>query len=373
MKFKNSTLIIFYIINIIYISGCSKNPAPIKIGVLGTMSGINSDLSVSGRRGVELAIYEFNEVGGLGGRKIELVVKDDKNDPAVALNVQKEFIAENIPVVIGPYTSGMIVNSMNYLKDKNILFLGPTLSSDSLSGVDDNLIRFISTTNEQASILANTANKNHDKKFAVLYDLDNKGFNDSLYNNFKKLLELNKGEIILTKSFSSSLNINYSSLSKDVLNSGATALFIIGNSKDNAEITQHIRKLNSKVHIYSPLWSNTSDLIRTGGTAVEGMFIVGGIDVNDKSSEFVKFKNAYLDRYGKIPTFSSMYSYEAAYALFHAMKMGANLMPSTLKNNIIKIGGFQGLQNKYSIDKFGDTTRKYMIFKIEGGQLKKGD
>jgi len=337
------------------------------------MSGINSDLSVSGRRGTELAIDEINKNGGLNGKEFELVFKDDKNDPAIALNLQKEFIAENISVVIGPYTSGMIVNSMSYLKYKNILFLGPTLSSDSLSGLDDNLIRFISTTNEQATVLASMADKNQDKKFAVVYDLANNGFNDALYSNFKKLLELNNGQIILTKPFSSSLNVGYSNLAKDVSNSGADALFIIGNSKDNAEITQHIRKLNSKVHIYSPLWSNTADLIKTGGNAVEGMFIVGAIDLKDKSTEFVKFRDAYLDRYGENPTFSSVYSYETTYALLAAMKMGPNLKASTIKDNIIKIGFFKGLQNNYSIDKFGDTTRKYMIFKIESGQLKKGD
>lgn len=53
------------------------------------MTGINSDLSVSGRKGVELATEEFNKAGGLNGRKIELVVKDDKNDTTTALNIDK--------------------------------------------------------------------------------------------------------------------------------------------------------------------------------------------------------------------------------------------------------------------------------------------
>ncbi|WP_164949508.1 ABC transporter substrate-binding protein [Clostridium sp. FP2] len=217
------------------------------------------------------------------------------------------------------------------------------------------------------------ANKNNDKKFAVLYDLENKGFTDALYNNFKKLLEVNSGKIILTKTFSSSLNVNYSSLAKEVLESKANALFIIGDSKANAEITQQIRKLGSNVHIYAPLWSNTADLIRKGGNAIEDMLIVGGIDLSDKSVNFVKFRDAYLDKYGESPTFSSAYSYETVAALFLAIKGGPNLRPSTIKNNIIKIGNFQGLQGNYSIDKFGDSNRKYMIFKIEGGQLKKGD
>ena len=150
------------------LSSCSKNKDPIKIGVLGTMSDINSDLSVSGRRGIELATYEFNQAGGLNGRKIELVVKDDKNDVNVALNMEREFIEENIPVVIGPYTSGMIVNSMDYLKDKEILFLGPTISADSMAGIDDNFIRFIATTNEQAVALTDMAKKNNNKNFAII-------------------------------------------------------------------------------------------------------------------------------------------------------------------------------------------------------------
>ncbi|GCD10095.1 ABC transporter substrate-binding protein [Clostridium tagluense] len=376
MRLKRNTIIILcviYICNVSYLTGCNKDKKNIKIGILGTMSGINSDLSVSGRRGAELAIEEYNKASGLGEEKVELVVKDDKNDPIISLRAQKEFIAENIPVVVGPYTSGMIVDSMSYLKDKNILFLSPTVSSDALTGIDDNFIRFIASTSGQALLLNNMANKNKDKKFAVLYDLENKGFTDALYNNFKKLLERNKGEIVLTKTFSSSLNVNYSSLAKEVLDSKANALFIIGDSKTNAEITQQIRKLGTNIHIYSPLWSNTADLIRKGGNAIEDMFIVGGIDFSDKSMNFVKFRNAYVDKYGENPTFSSVYSYETVEALLLAIKMGPDLMPSTLKNNIIKIKKFQGLQGNYSIDKFGDNNRKYMIFKIESGQLKKGD
>jgi len=163
--------------------GCNYQLEPIKIGVVGTMSGIDSDLSVSGRRGVELAVEEFNNSGGLNGRKVEIVVKDDKNDVNQALRVDNEFIDKNIPVVIGHYTSGMMVESMDYLRTRDILFLSPTISADSLSGIDDNFIRFIATTKEQAVVLTNLANKNNHKKFAIIYDLSNKGFNENLYNN----------------------------------------------------------------------------------------------------------------------------------------------------------------------------------------------
>ncbi len=376
MKFNKSKQIILLIICIssfIYLYGCSKENETIKIGVLGTMTGVNSDLSVSGRRGIEIAVDEINKAGGLDGKKFQLVIKDDKNDSQLAVNLVNEFIDEKIPVIIGPYTSGMIVNYMSYLKDRNILFLGPTISSDSLSDIDDNFIRFIATTKEQAIALTDMAKKNNNNKFVVLYDIENKGFNNSLYNNFKKFLEKNGGEIIETKAYTSNSKVDYLWLAKEIAESKAEALFLISNSADGAAITQQLRKISCQIQIYASLWSNTTDLIKKGGAAVEGMFIVGAIDLNDKSSAFVKFEENYIEKYGDEPSFSSVFSYEIAIALLQAMEQGPDLKPSTIKDNIIKIKKFNGLHGEYEVNKFGDNTREYMIFRIENGKLRKVD
>jgi hypothetical protein len=103
------------------------------------------------------------------------------------------------------------------------------------------------------------------------------------------------------------------------------------------------------------------------------MFIVGAIDLNDKSSAFVKFEENYIEKYGDEPSFSSVFSYEIAIALLQAMEQGPDLKPSTIKDNIIKIKKFNGLHGEYEVNKFGDNTREYMIFRIENGKLRKVD
>ncbi len=373
MKFKKSTLLILSAICIIYLQGCNLKSEVIKIGVVGTMSGINSDLSVSGRRGVEIAIDEINGAGGLDGKKIELIVKDDEFDSTTALDVDKEFINENIPVVIGHYTSGMMVNAIDYIKDKDILFLSPTISADALSGIDDNFIRFIATTREQAIVLADTAKKNNHKKFAVIYSADNNGYNDRFYNNFKKLLKMNNGEVTLARTYTSSVDVDYSSLAKELEGSKAEALLLIAGAEDNAQIAQQLRKIGSKVQLYAPLWSNTANLIINGGAAVEGMFVLGSIDINSKEGDLQIFKDTYFERFGENVTFSAVYSYETTTSLFQAMKMGPDLKPATIKKNIISIKDFKGLDGNYQIDKFGDSIRKYMVFRVEDGQLRRVD
>lgn len=182
------------VIGVLLIS-CQPNET-IKIGVVGTMSGNQSELSVSGRRGVELAVLTINEQGGLLGREIELVVKDDLNDINRAAEVVKEFADAEVEIVIGPFTSSMMLAAYDSVHAFEMLYLSPTVSTDILNEKDDQFIRFIAPTREQAIILNNVANKNNHKKFIVIADETNFGFNQMLYQNFKEILEDNNGQIL---------------------------------------------------------------------------------------------------------------------------------------------------------------------------------
>jgi branched-chain amino acid transport system substrate-binding protein len=74
--------------------GCEKKKEPIKVGFVGGLTGRLSDLGSGGRNGVMLAVEEINNAGGISGRPVELITKDDKQDPEVAVKVDKELIDE---------------------------------------------------------------------------------------------------------------------------------------------------------------------------------------------------------------------------------------------------------------------------------------
>jgi branched-chain amino acid transport system substrate-binding protein len=73
---------------------------PIKLGFFGPLTGRLSALGVEARRGAEFAIREFNEVGGLGGRKVELVLYDDRGDRKEAVSVVRKLIESDNVVAI---------------------------------------------------------------------------------------------------------------------------------------------------------------------------------------------------------------------------------------------------------------------------------
>lgn len=349
---------------------CQKT-STIKIGIVGTMTGANSDLSISGRRGVEIAVEEINQKGGIDGRKVELVVKDDKNDPEVALQKDQEFVAEGIQLIIGHYTSGMMVPSMDYINSQEILMVGPTISNDNFSGKDDNFIRLIASTKEQAMVLTDMAQKLNHNRVTILYDERNKGFTDQLVLNYQYLLKKKMGEEANVLSFNPQKSETLDQALKEIEAEAPKGLFVIASAEDCAKVAGKIKTILPKLQLYAPLWANTSELVRKGGTAVEGMMVVDGINRGVESDKFIEFRQVFNNRYGEEPTFASIYSYETMMALGKAIKEAKSQQPVEVKRKLIEISVFEGVQNRYSIDAYGDNTRQYQISKIQQGVLRK--
>ena len=80
---------------------------PIQIGFIGGLTDRNSDNGQSGQNGVVLAIEEFNRAGGVGGRMVELISRDDAQNADTAAKSARELVQAQVEAVIGPFTSGM--------------------------------------------------------------------------------------------------------------------------------------------------------------------------------------------------------------------------------------------------------------------------
>ncbi len=80
---------------------------PILIGYLPALTGPSSSTGIGINRGVQLAVQEINAAGGIGGRQIELIVRDTQSDPTKAVNGAAELSrAQKVSAVLGPVNSG---------------------------------------------------------------------------------------------------------------------------------------------------------------------------------------------------------------------------------------------------------------------------
>src|SRR5512146_2537621 len=94
------------------IAGSIVKPAiaakePILIGYLPALTGPSSSTGVGINRGVQLAVEDINNAGGVGGRKLELIVRDTQSDPTKAVNAVSELTQrQKVSMIFGPVNSG---------------------------------------------------------------------------------------------------------------------------------------------------------------------------------------------------------------------------------------------------------------------------
>ena len=126
----------------------------IKLGFSAGLSGLKSELGISGRNGAQLAVEEINRNGGVRGRKVELLVMDDKNNAETACVVDQKLAKQGVNIIIGHMVSSVAVDTVKNANENKILLISPTIATDELSHIDDNFIRVIASNKVQGYSLA---------------------------------------------------------------------------------------------------------------------------------------------------------------------------------------------------------------------------
>ena len=94
---------------------------PIKIGVDGPFTGGSSSMGVSMRDGVRLATEEINKAGGVLGRQIQLVERDDESKNERGVQIAQELInKEKVAAVVGYINTGVALASQRFFQEAKI-------------------------------------------------------------------------------------------------------------------------------------------------------------------------------------------------------------------------------------------------------------
>ena len=167
----------------------------IKIGEINSYSAIPS-FTEPYRKGWQLALDEINAAGGVDGKKLEVISKDDGGKPADAVTAANELVAsDGVQMLAGTFFSNIGLAVSDYAKQKKIFFLAaePLTDAITLSKGNRYTFRLRPGTYEQAAMLADEAAKLPAKKWATI--APNYEYGQSAVAAFKKLLSAKRPDI----------------------------------------------------------------------------------------------------------------------------------------------------------------------------------
>lgn len=351
------------------LAACSP-PEPIRIGFVAGISGRVADLGIAGRNAVILAVDEKNAAGGIAGRPVELLVRDDQQDVETARRVVQELIDARVEAVVGHMTSSMSAATLPLVNQARLPMISPTSTSRIFSGLDDYFFRVIATTRMYAG---DSARFHRERlklaRVVAIYDRRNRSYCESWLEDYRTAFEKAGGTMVEALAFDSGIELQAGELAQQLLAKRPDAIVIVANSVDAAQISQKIRARDARVLLLASEWPSTEQLIELGGRAVEGMYVAQHFDRDSQSPAYLRFRAAYMARFGQEPGFAGVAAYDAATILLAALE--SKKPGQTLKEALLAIRDFPGLQETLGFDAYGETSRNHHIATIRDGRFVK--
>src|SRR5450755_4307060 len=156
---------------------------PIKIGVTGPFTGGSAPMGVSMRDGVKLAVAEINAKGGVMGRKIELIERDDEAKNERGVQIAQELInKEKVVATVGFINTGVSLASQRFYQEAKI----PVMNNVSTGTIvtkqflppefpDNYIFRTSANDTIQSGMIVDEVVKRKYTKVAILADSTNYG------------------------------------------------------------------------------------------------------------------------------------------------------------------------------------------------------
>ena len=350
------------------LSACSDNP--IRLGFSGTLKGKYSDLGVQGRNGALLAVEDINEAGGIDGRRIELIVRDDQNTPEGAVKADKELVAEGVSVIIGHMTSSQSMAAVRDMADSKVVYISPTTSTPLMQGIKDNFFRVIPTLTDLSKGLAEYSVDELDKRrLAVVWDNSNPAFTAPYKDVFIEKFVAKGGEFVGEVSVGKHEgSIDWQKVVDELKLMNPDAVIMVTSARDLAGFAQFCTLNKTNWTILSSMWGYTKELIQTGGKSVEGIIFVVHFAEDDPEKLYVDFKDRFINRFGWAPNFAAVFGYQSVLVFAEAVKRNGG-SSKDLGAVIPGIGFDESLVGPFEIDAFGDVKHPGHIVTVKNGHF----
>ncbi|CAN5666645.1 ABC transporter substrate-binding protein [soil metagenome] len=247
---------------------------PIKIGVDGPFTGGSSSMGVSMRDGVRLAAEEINKAGGVLGRQIQLVERDDEAKNERGVQIAQEFInKEKVVAVVGYINTGVALASQRFFQDAKVPVLnnvatGSVITHQFDKDPENYVFRNAAHDSIQAPMIVEEAiTRRGYKKVAILADSTNYG--QLGREDLEKALKAKGITAVAIEKF----NIKDVDMTAQLLKAkeaGAEAVLTYGIGPELAQIANGMTKLGWKVPMIGSWTLAMANFIDNAGPGGEG-------------------------------------------------------------------------------------------------------
>jgi len=346
----------------------ASSAEPLKIGVVAALTGPGAEQGRDRIQGAKLATEEVNKAGGVLGRPIELVIEDDQTtNPGVVLAFSKLAGDKDIPAFVGPGFSTQIHAIAPDIQrlGKPVMIIG---TDPQLTHMGNPwLFRFRPNDIYSARVIAdygvNTLGK---KKWAIVHSTD--AFGTSGMKNLAEDLKGMGVEPVLVQGYTNNSQ-DFTPVVLAVKQSGADVMATYMTiPPDQALFARQLRQLSVNIAWVGSPTTVATDALKLAGPALFGSYAVADFAA-DSSPAAKEFATKYEATYKSAPYYAGASTYDAVHVLALAIDNAKSLEPQKIREAILSVKGYPGVEGTYNFDQNGDGLRSYNVVKNDNGKI----
>ncbi|WP_218509969.1 ABC transporter substrate-binding protein [Variovorax sp. dw_308] len=293
------------------------------------------------KKGMELAVEEINAKGGIDGKKVELITRDDNANPGDAVRVAEELVArEKIDVLTGTFLSNTGLAVADFAKQKKIFFLAGEPLTDKMTwqGGNDYTYRLRPGTYMQAAMLVPEAVKLKKKRWAIVYP--NYEYGQSAVAAFKNLLKAAQPDVEFVAEQAPPLGkVDAGAVAQALADAKPDAIF---NVLFGADLSKFVREGNTRGlfkdrAVVSVLTGEPEYLDPLKDDSPNGWIVTGYPWYGIQTPEHKAFFLAYHEKYKDYPRLGSV----VGYSMIKSVAAGIAKAKSTDSAKLVE--AFKGL------------------------------
>lgn len=341
--------------------GCRKSSAPLTIGAAGPWTEAYGAMA---KRGLDLAVDEINAKGGINGRHLNVVARDDSGDGRVAAGIARDFVDDaNILAVAGHVNSGAMVAAAK-VYDGHLAAVATSVTSPDLSGISPWVFRVTSSDSVNGADLAKFATSLGKKRAAILYENDSygRGLTRSFERNFT-------GRIVSADPINPDSQ-NFEPYVAYYKRTAPDLVFVVSTEGAGIPFLEEARrqKLDAAL-LGGDGWTG----VVADTAASEGAYVGAPFSAEDPRPEAQRFVAAFKARYdGLVPDGNAALEYDAVMLIADALRHGATSRKA-VRDYLASLGpanAYHGVTGAIRFLPSGDPVGKsFVMTRVHAGTL----
>ena len=301
----------------------AQTSTPIRIGEINSYSTI-PQFTVPYRMGWQLAVEEINATGGLIGRKVEVISRDDAGKPDDAIRLATELVSnEKVALLTGTFLSNVGLAVAEFALRNKVLFVAAEPLTDALVWDKGNryTFRLRPSTYMQSAMLVEEAARLKAKRWAIV--APNYEYGQSAVASFKALLKSRQPDVeFVAEQWPALGKLEAAGTVQALIAARPDAIFNVTFGADLPRLVRegNLRGLFPRVPVVSLLSGEPEYLDVLKDDTPKGWIVTGYPWDQLATTEHSKFFNAYYKRYNETPRLGSVVGYATFTAIFEAVR-----------------------------------------------------